>query len=818
MADVINLDENSESTQNLKQDSDTQNNQEQSVQSKSQISQKLHGVVEKFGGYAENFKEILKTNKVLGIGIIAVTALVFILIVLLIVFALTRPKPQKQITESVPTSRKILEPAPILSGSKRPNIDGTELGNMIKKASILYTQGDRLEALDLFENIAVHSKSLAAYNLGVIRMKEGNYKEAIKTFDSAINTGEDISPSAFNAAYSAYMLGDRNLFEYYLGISSSYLFYAANDPFYSYLYGLLDYYRGFYFESLSPFLNPNSQSYTKESKKMASEVFLVFGDEYSALAHLKPVAEKADSLAIGLLHARVGEYAQARQYLYEYLGFRVGDLQALMALQLIELKSRNYKESALLLEKLNAKPENAEIFKTYPIRVKLRDDLFDVNLAQQHFWKREFEHNKILGYKLLFYYAPLRVFDVQSAFDLLRDENVQAMMNIQSVQGGALQEGQGVSRVNYDIILALRALARNQDIRAAIESMEESLKDYPNHAIMHYNIGVLYAQMNDFDNAYLHFIRAYHLDTQDVTSGIFALMCAELTYRDTKHLSNAISNDFAELNFKDDAERDFLLSLFRYTSDASVDSMQWANALKASNQEYNPLRYALMAVYGIQNGDVKQIVGAFQELEKTYKRDVVTNTMHNLGKYFGRNLKEFSLQMNIIYKDDVVDMRSIYYGPALARELYIYVGFVTGALHTIQSELEARLVAETNQTVGILQALGLLNIYSNNFEKAFAIYNSLLDDLKEDDSQTRFLAAIAAMGANRHENAVVLLQLVKMESATNLEANYALGLLYQESKNIKAAIQHYEKLSSTDFESEFFDFEIDVSEILEANQ
>ena len=39
--------------------------------------------------------------------------------------------------------------------------------------------------------------------------------------------------------------------------------------------------------------------------------------------------------------------------------------------------------------------------------------------------------------------------------------------------------------------------------------------------------------MNDFDNGYLHFIRAYHLDNNNTMAGIFALMCAELTYRDT---------------------------------------------------------------------------------------------------------------------------------------------------------------------------------------------------------------------------------------------------------------------------------------------
>ena len=71
-------------------------------------------------------------------------------------------------------------------------------------------------------------------------------------------------------------------------------------------------------------------------------------------------------------------------------------------------------------------------------------------------------------------------------------------------------------------------------------------------------------------------------------------------------------------------------------------------------------------------------------------------------------------------------MRSIYYGPSLARELYVYVGFVTGLLRSIQEELEAKLVVETHTSNGILQALALSNIYSNDFEKAFARHTDSL--------------------------------------------------------------------------------------------
>ena len=263
--------------------------------------------------------------------------------------------------------------------------------------------------------------------------------------------------------------------------------------------------------------------------------------------------------------------------------------------------------------------------------------------------------------------------------------------------------------------------------------------------------------------------------------------------------SPVLSNQFATLND---------LSEFP-TELAGFDTLK-----QQPSYERKPIYYALSAVYGIYAANGVQIANAFESLKGFYPKDAVTHTMYELGKRFGSNLKDFALQMNIIYKEKNLDMRSIYYGPSLARELYVYVGFVTGSLRSIQEELEAKLVVETHTSNGILQALALSNIYSNDFEKAFAIYNSLLDDLGEGDSQTRFLAAIAAMGANRHENAVALLQLAKIESATNFEARYALGLLYQEGKNMKAAIQHYDKISHTGFESEFFDFEIDTSELL----
>ena len=89
---------------------------------------------------------------------------------------------------------------------------------------------------------------------------------------------------------------------------------------------------------------------------------------------------------------------------------------------------------------------------------------------------------------------------------------------------------------------------------------------------------------------------------------------------------------------------------------------------------------------------------------------------------------------------------------------------------------------------------------------------------KEDDVRTKFLGAVSAIGAGHYNNAVALLQISKLDSIASLESRYALGLLYQQSGNIKSAIMLFNGIANKGFMSEFFDFQIDSSDLLEAEQ
>ena len=788
------------------QDTESSAQAEQDSEQKLGLGQRIAALISPI---AQKFPALnaLKGNKKALIALIGGGVSALVLIISLVVFAFSSSEEEDMPPPPPPKPAKISQAPQVEQLSKKGSIDESELGQMIKKANILYEQGDKLEALDLFEHIAIFSQSLAGYNLGVIKLKEKEYAQALQSFDLAIESGEDVAVSAINAAYAAHKLGKQNLVDYYVGISSSHLFESSKAPFYSFLYSLVDVYKGFYFESLSSLLNPNSKAYQAYNNRLAARVFTLFNDDYNALAALKKTPAKKDNLAIAQLHARVGEYKQARQYMYEYLNAFAKDPHALMSLQLIELKLGNFKESVSILNRMMRQDEKNPDLSLYPIRVKLKDELFDIHKAQENFWNRKFEHEQILGYKIVYYYAPFRVFDAKQGLGVIQEGGIHLKIDNIEFAKSALGEGSGIAKVNQNIALALREVNQN-NIRKARDYMLKALRIYPNHAILHYNIGVLYAQVGDYDSAYTHFLRAYHLDSSDVLSGLFAVVAGRLTYRNVDRILSAISADFADISFESSEQKAFLLCFLRYLNNVPIEDFAWIGNAK------KPIYHALKSAYGIAKRDPQMSMESFQKIQELYPKDVVANVMYELARFFRRDLKEVALELNELYYKRDLDMSSIYFGASLARELYIYTSFITGTLLSIEPELEKKLLSTNDNNAGILQVLGLLNIYSGHFEKAFVYYNTLIDDLKEDDPQTRFLGAVAALGAGRHENAVALLQISKIESATNLEAKFALGLLYQEAKNFKAARDHYEQVSSSDFVSEYFDFDIDTSPML----
>ncbi|PAF53323.1 hypothetical protein BKH42_06615 [Helicobacter sp. 13S00482-2] len=705
-------------------------------------------------------------------------------------------KPKEVILPSIPK----LEP-------QASEISNKSLDNLIKKANMLYNGGDKIEALNIFDSVANFSQAIASHNLGVIKLREKDYLNAIKFFDGAIATGENVSISALDAMVASFYLKRPDLYEYYKKLANSHISDSSHKPFYSYLYALMQYYNGYYFESLSPLLNPNSQNYKNQNNRLLAKMFLLFNDDYNALISLKEIAEPKDYKSLGLLYARTGEYSKAKNYLYKYLNANPKDIGSILALETIDLKTGNFALAAGALDSIKD-DDLKKAMQTYPIKVVLNRSLFDVNLAQKEFWNRSFEIEEKLPYKIIFYYAPFRVFDAQEAIKMIREAGVSSdIKNIQEAKNTFIK-GDTISTINKNITKALIELNKN-NVRDALKYLEISAKSNPNHSVLHYNIGLVYAQMGNFQKAYTHFLRAYHLNSYDITSGLFAIMAGTFIYQDTSRISHQIAQDFENVPFSSKTEKEFLTSFIGYFTKNINDGMDW---IKKANQKL-PIYYALEAAYGIRNKDKNALINSFSNLKQIYSGDVVSNILYELAHNYDTNLKQVALRLHNLFLSDKLDLSSVYYGAAFSRELYVYIGFITGSLEKQERILEEKLISQTDTPNGIMQTMALINIYQHKFEKAYALYNILIEDFKENDAKTKFLGAVAAIGSNHPENAVLLLQLSKMDAPSDLETRYVLGLLYQEAGNFNIASNYFNYISNGDFKSEFFDFIIDVKKI-----
>ncbi|ANV98496.1 hypothetical protein BBW65_06680 [Helicobacter enhydrae] len=690
----------------------------------------------------------------------------------------------------------------------RLQLPNQELESLIQKANILYENGHIDDALEVFDKIALYSQSLANYNLGAIQLVEKKYSQAIRSFDQAIAGGEDVSLSAVNAGYSALKLGDMEKFKHYIDVAYTNLPYSYGSPFYSYLYAEVLYYKNQYFEALSPLLNPNSKSYIQESDQLASEMFLVFGDDYNALEKLKQSRNPKDKFALGMLYARVGDYAKAEQTLRDYLVAHPEDYQAIWAKELVDIKARKFGSASATLKQL----DELKIPQAYKIVTGLNENLFDVKLAQKKFWDRNFEHHRSLQYKILFYYAPYKVFNANEAFEILSEGNFNFGANLLEQSVDFYKRGGTISKINRNIAEGIREVYSG-DLRKALKYFEGNAKQYPQYSVLYYDTGLLYAQFGDFEKAYSYFSRAYFLDNTNIFAGIFAIMAGQFIYQDTSRISASIATDFKSIDSLNQDESRFLQALFEYVVSGTSSSLSFPNTTAKKKAIY----FAFDAVNAMNSGDIKKASEAFQELDKIFHKDLTTDIMLQVALNYGQDLQKISLRFSTAFrKGDFSNLHSLYYGGSLARELFVYLAFVTGNLSYVIGQLQDRLVVEDQSVNGILQALGLAYIYNREFEKAFSTYNDLIDKFGENDARTKFLGSVAAIGAGHYNNAVALLQISKIQSPVSFESRYALALLYQQIGNLRSASSLFATLDDKNFVSEFFDFKIDTSELIEA--
>ncbi len=384
----------------------------------------------------------------------------------------------------------------------------------------------------------------------------------------------------------------------------------------------------------------------------------------------------------------------------------------------------------------------------------------------------------------------------------IRIENLQEAKEI-------LLRGQTISRMNRNIANAILETL-NGNIRNANALLTRVVNTYPNHSILHYNLGLNYAQMGNFDASYQHFLRSFHLNPKDLYAGVFALIAAKLTYRDTGRLQSEIGREV--VNFQGSVEEQtFIQALLNFTRDGIATPLQFLEDKESNVAIY----YALDFAQGVQMNNQTLLVKSANGLKRLYPNDPISNLLTLLALNYQDEPKSLALKLQSYYQDSKINRDPIYYGASVVREMYIEIAHIIGTLHYVQQDLDTRLITEQNDARGVIQALALTYLYLREFEKSFTLYNSLVDDFKEQDTQTLFLGAVSAIGAGHIENAATLLQLSKLEAPTNYETRIANGILFLQEKNFNAAASQFTTIAASKLRSKYFDFKINTQQILQ---
>ncbi|EAI1663331.1 motility protein PflB [Campylobacter coli] len=724
----------------------------------------------------------------LSLGIICI--LVFTLFYL----TFNEGKVKPDIIASKPIEQPVVMPDESYNYNDMTRVDG-----MIQKANALYLKGEVEQALKVYEQIAVYNESLSNYNLGVSQMNEGKFDEAFDSFKKAIANGENQSVAAINAAVCALKLNDKEKFKYYIDLAQVYLPKEGKSKLYDYYLALINYYKGYYPEALQMLQRVNSEPYTDVAKYLSAKIYAKMDFDAKSVQQLNTQGSFEPSLSLGLLYARMGEYDKAKIALNTAMKIERDFNQSLSALTLVDIKTGDFQDMLLRLQDTYRNDEDKyKILDRYKIKVRLNKELFNIAIAQRNFSNDILKKQKD-QFDLLFYFAPYQVFDSKQASLYIKKANITNFVDDSSDGQSYLARSQALSSTNVKISNIIND-ALNQKLRLANKEFQALLEDYPEHSILQYNLALTYAQMQNYELAYKHFSSSYHLNPKNYLAGAFAMFCGKLSDNDTTKLYHEIlDNIAADSNFKANMQKNMLFL-------ANGDYISMLPYLDENGQK-TPLNLIFETIIAKNNNLNNQVDVRIAKLRSELPQDIVANILYFNSLNSNLNIKEYAQNAQIHFKNLQVDYRSVFGGSNIARELYVNLMHIAGLLNLERQKFKTLINTSKVKDEGMIQTLAYLDIFAQQYEESYALYNTLIDEYGAKDSRTLFLASVAAVGANNPNSAIALLQLSKLTDKNNKESKVALGLLYQEVGNYEAAMTQY-RILPNDFKSEFFTFDI----------
>ena len=160
--------------------------------------------------------------------------------------------------------------------------------------------------------------------------------------------------------------------------------------------------------------------------------------------------------------------------------------------------------------------------------------------------------------------------------------------------------------------------------------------------------------MGDFDHSYQHFIRAFHLNPQDLQAGIFALITSQLTYRDSTRLNNEINQEIINLKGTKE-EKDFIRALLNFVHNGTPMPLEFLETQKSNIAIY----YALNFTQSILLQNQSLLISSASSLKSLLPNDPLSNLLELLALNYKDDPKSLSLKLQSYYQNPSINKEPI---------------------------------------------------------------------------------------------------------------------------------------------------------------
>ena len=619
-------------------------------------------------------------------------------------------------------------------------------------------------------NVALKTK----FNNAVLYLEQKKYRKAIKLFKQTQSLLK--VPSFLNIGIAYYKLNSQN--NAYLYLKKIYDVKEASY-FDSYSYMSAAYYL---------YKITNNKNYINEIIKIASkkkrlpehtkrlvvDVYIEL-KQYKKALNLLLNMRYQHNLKIALLYIKIRKYNKAILHLNKALHLSTTDELTNKILWLktfANLKANNFSK---LVENIADIQKRIRIFKTnlkMPLKLYFNKNKFT---AKEYFdMVTKFDTNRKIDF--IFYFAPF----VFADNDAINTEESKAFILKDKAH---IQELDSMIEYNAKFIELIKKdpIYRTMQLKKLLEDK------YDTQSYEYYNLGLSYAQCDDFHNAYKYFKKAYRLDKGNKLYATMTLLSATRV----------------RIFMKED-ERKSIVKNILSTKGTYVYFGQYAYnivygvKLRPDNQYlYSKFKKSIFfrALYFLDNIEEKGI-SKEEPLLYEFSKDPLVYMFNLVAREKGENDYQYisRLQDTIPTKYNSIFIK----GPLVITRYYLDILKALGMIHV------ADLNIETDTSATYYRTKALVQLYDNNPKSTISIIEYLQQKYKIEDRYTYLLLIAAMIAMDDMENAFVTLALAQQILQNDVDINFLIGLRFLQELKMTSALKYLKNK----YNAELIDFKL----------